>query len=125
MRLFIFLLVIALNGSCQQSESTHRVSADSLKAILAGEHGMLIDVRTPEEFAEGHIPGAVNIDYHNEGFSSALDSLDKNKEYEIYCRSGNRSGKALDEMQKKGFKNVYHLEGGILMWNEKGYETVK
>ena len=124
--LSFFLLFIAFNSSCQKKEKgISLISADSLKVMLNGEHGILLDVRTPEEFAEGHLPNAINIDYKNEGFSAALDTLDKTKQYEVYCRSGHRSNESAVMMSKKGFKKVYDLEGGILKWQEKGFETIK
>ena len=120
------LLIIAFSSSCQKPQtSANHISADSLKSILKTEHGIILDVRTPEEFEEGHIAGSININYHDENFSAALDTLDKNKQYEVYCRSGNRSYKSIELMKKKGFKNIYHFEGGILNWEEKGFETVK
>lgn len=124
--LSFFLLFIAFNSACQKKEKgIILISADSLKVMLNGEHGILLDVRTPEEFAEGHLPGAINIDYKNEGFSAALDTLDKTKQYEVYCRSGHRSNESAVMMSKKGFKKVYDLEGGILKWQEKGFQTIK
>ncbi len=124
--LLSLFLFISFNSACQKKETgTTLISADSLKVMLNNEHGILLDVRTPEEFAEGHLPGAINIDFKNEGFSAALDTLDKTKQYEVYCRSGHRSGESTEMMSKKGFKKVYHLEGGILKWQEKGFETVK
>ena len=124
--LLSLFLVISFNSACQKKENgSTLISADSLKVMLNNEHGILLDVRTPEEFAEGHLPGAINIDFKNEGFSAALDTLDKTKQYEVYCRSGHRSGESTEMMSKKGFKKVYDLEGGILKWQEKGFETVK
>lgn len=120
------LLLIAFNSACQKKDQTVKlITADSLKTILNVEHGMLLDVRTPEEYAAGHIQGAVNIDYNNENFSAALDTLDKNKQYVVYCRSGRRSEESINLMVNKGFKRLVHLNGGILQWQEKGYETVK
>ena len=124
--LLSLFLVISFNSACQKKENgSTLISADSLKVMLNNEHGILLDVRTPEEFAEGHLPGAINIDFKNKGFSAALDTLDKTKQYEVYCRSGHRSGESTEMMSKKGFKKVYDLEGGILKWQEKGFETVK
>jgi rhodanese-related sulfurtransferase len=124
--LCLLFLSIALNSACQKKEQTiSQISADSLQVMLNKEHGVLLDVRTPEEFAEGHISGAININYNDEKFSAALDTLDKNKPYEVYCRSGKRSGASATMMSEKGFKKVYNLEGGILKWQEKGFETVK
>ncbi|MFC1938238.1 rhodanese-like domain-containing protein [Chloroflexota bacterium] len=74
----------------------------------------IIDVRTPEEFAEGHVEDAIIIDFYSESFRRELDTLDKNKTYLIYCQSGNRSGKALKIMVELGFKEVYNMSGGII-----------
>ncbi len=85
----------------------------------------IIDVRTPEEFAEGHIENAAIIDYYSETFRDDINKLDKNKTYLIYCRSGNRSRSALDIMEELNFRAVYHLSVGIIGWNEEGLPTVK
>jgi len=85
----------------------------------------IIDVRTPEEFAEGHIENAVIIDYYSEAFREDINKLDKNKTYLIYCRSGNRGGKALNIMVGLGFQEAYNMLGGIIEWNAEGLPTVK
>ncbi|MBM4433356.1 MAG: rhodanese-like domain-containing protein [Chloroflexi bacterium] len=85
----------------------------------------IIDVRTPGEFAEEHIENAVNIDFNSENFRDELDKLDRNKTYLIYCRSGNRSGKALEVMEKVDFREVYNMSGGITEWKAEGLPTVK
>ncbi len=77
---------------------------------------VILDVRTPEEFADGHIEDAINLDYYSETFQDELDKLDKNKPYLIYCRSGGRSGNTLDIMADLNFKEVYNILGGILEW---------
>ena len=74
----------------------------------------IIDVRTPEEFAEGYIENADNIDFYSETFWDELNQLDKNKTYLIYCQSGNRSGRTLDIMAELNFEEVYNMLGGIL-----------
>ena len=84
-----------------------------------------IDVRTPEEFAEGHVEKAINIDYYSETFRDELNNLDKNKTYLVYCRSGNRSGNALNIMAELNFRKVYNMSGGIIAWNAEGLPTVK
>lgn len=86
---------------------------------------VIIDVRTPEEYAGGHIEKAINLDYYSETFKGELNKLDKNKIYLIYCRSGSRSGRALDVMEELGFGEVYNMVGGIVQWNSKGLPTVK
>jgi|SRR5690606_616233 len=77
----------------------------------------ILDVRTPDEFNEGYIPGAKNIDiYKGQGFLDEVNQLDKSKEYYVYCRSGARSAQACALMQQQGFENTYNLQGGITEW---------
>ncbi len=85
----------------------------------------IIDVRTPEEFTEGHIEGAINIDFYSETFPDELNILDKNKAYLIYCRSGGRSGDALVIMASLDFKEVHNMTGGIIQWEAEGFPTVQ
>lgn len=82
---------------------------------------VLLDVRTPEEFRAGHIPGAVNLDVENPNFSLELQKLDKNKTYIVFCRSGNRAWLAAQEMLQQQFKVVYSKEG-ISAWVRAGFE---
>ncbi|MBA7635344.1 Thiosulfate sulfurtransferase GlpE [subsurface metagenome] len=86
---------------------------------------VIIDVRTPEEYASGRIEKAINLDYYSETFADELDKLDKDKTYLIYCRSANRSGKALDMMAELGFAEVYNMLGGMVRWEAVGLPTVK
>ena len=77
----------------------------------------LLDVRTPEEVEEGYIPGATSIDiYLGQEFLDEVEKLDKDKNYYIYCRTGNRSGQACAIMNGLGFDNTYNLLGGINEW---------
>jgi phage shock protein E len=85
----------------------------------------VLDVRTPEEVAEGVIPGAIVLDYKSADFKTSLDSLDKSKTYFVYCASGGRSGKTADLMKQENFNAVYSLAGGMKAWTEAGLETVK
>ena len=86
---------------------------------------VILDVRTPGEFANGHIKNALNLDYYSETFKDDLNSLDKNKTYLIYCRSGRRSGKVLDMMKELNFSGVYNMLGGITQWKTEGLSTTK
>ena len=86
---------------------------------------VIIDVRTKEEFVDGYIENAYNIDFYPETFWDELDNLDKDKNYLIYCRSGNRSGKALNVMAELNFKEVYNMLGGILSWEAEGLPIIK
>jgi rhodanese-related sulfurtransferase len=85
--------------------------------LAKDENAVIIDVRTDAEVADGIIPNAIHIDiFKGQGFIDEVGALDKNKNYYIYCRSGNRSGQACAIMQSLGFENAYNLEGGILEW---------
>jgi rhodanese-related sulfurtransferase len=86
---------------------------------------IIIDVRTRQELTDGHIENVINIDFYSETFRDELNNLDKNKKYLIYCRSGNRSGSALDIMAELNFEEVYNILGGILSWEAEGLPTVK
>jgi rhodanese-related sulfurtransferase len=80
-------------------------------------NAVILDVRTEDEFNEGIIPGAINIDiYKGQGFIYSIEELDKSKNYYVYCRSGGRSGQACSIMRELGFENAYNLLGGIMNW---------
>ncbi len=81
---------------------------------------VVLDIRTPEEVAEGTLPGAVNIDFYDPGFRDAIAELDREATYLVYCRSGNRSSQAGPMFEDLGFTDVSLLEGGILAWSEEG-----
>ena len=83
---------------------------------------IILDVRTPEEVAEGYIKDAINIDYYSKSFRDELDQLDKNQTYLIYCRSGARSGKSRDIMAELNFREVYNILGGFIRWQAEGLE---
>ena len=86
---------------------------------------IIIDVRTPEEFAEEYIENAINTDFYSETFQDELSNLDKDKTYLIYCRSGGRSGNALNIMAELNFREVYNISGGIIAWKAAGLPTTK
>lgn len=90
-----------------------------------GDEGFyIIDVRTPEEYASGHIEGAVNLDYNNGKFAAALDKLDKNGAYLLICRSGGRSAGARDLMAGAGFFKIYNMLGGMNQWAADGNPVI-
>lgn len=86
-------------------------------AAAAEQPGVvLLDVRTPEEFADGHIDGASNIDLNAPDFPDRVAELDATVTYAVYCRSGNRSATATSYMLQQGFAPMYELDGGIVSW---------
>ncbi|MCB0569221.1 MAG: rhodanese-like domain-containing protein [Phaeodactylibacter sp.] len=94
------------------------LSVNAFEAKLVASPGIqLVDVRTPQEFSDGHIKGAVNINFYDDNFTQQLEqALDKSQPVMIYCRSGKRSGKAAQRMASLGFQEVYDLKGGYLAW---------
>lgn len=80
--------------------------------------GILIDVRTSEEFNNGHIEGALNLDYNSGEFESYVDSLDVTKPVFVYCQAGGRSGKARDILKDRDFLEVYNLKNGYGNWDK-------
>jgi len=81
---------------------------------------VVLDVRTPEEFAEGHLEGAVLVDFYDPDFAEQLAALDADVPYLVYCRSGNRSGQALGVMEQLGFTSAVDVDGGIVAWTDAG-----
>lgn len=81
----------------------------ALISTAAIAQDIILDVRTPEEFASEHIQTAMNIDFKNENFKAEISKLNKNDNYKLYCRSGNRSGKAAQLMTQLGFKFIHNL----------------
>jgi rhodanese-related sulfurtransferase len=101
-------------------EAAARIDKDgSRKRVI------VLDVRTPQEYREGHIPGAVLIDYTAGTFRDEVNRLDREREYLVYCRTGNRSSKAVGILRELGFASIRHLRGGILKWMEEGLPTVR
>lgn len=94
------------------------VNAEAFKDKLVEEQGVLVDVRTAEEYAAGHIEGAINIDFNSASFSDDIDTLNKSTPVFVYCQAGGRSGKARDMMIDQGFETIYNLEDGYSSWND-------
>ena len=85
----------------------------------------VIDVRTPTEYADGHLPGAINFDVEGPNFQQQVGALDPAGSYALYCRSGRRSAVALQYLQQVGLQDVYHLEGGVQEWTNAGFELTE
>lgn len=111
--------------SCQQNPGIHTVDAAAFKQIIANSDSVqLIDVRTPEEYQNGHITDAILMDVKADSFTaSAEDKLNKDIPVAVYCRSGKRSLHAANLLTTLGFKQIYNLKGGITEWKEKGMEV--
>jgi rhodanese-related sulfurtransferase len=102
------------------------VSPEEAAATIADppEDLVILDVRTPEEFAEGHIEGAVTVDFYSDSFDAELAALDPDVPYVVYCQSGNRSGQTITKMEQIGFQSVEDIDGGVVAWAEAGLPLV-
>ena len=132
---FLIVPLVLLNGCLSPEDSgpdnqiIEDITLEEAFALMEDnrydENFVIIDVRTPEEYAGGHIEKAINLDYYSETFADELDQLDKEKTYLIYSRTDQRSGEALDMMAELGFREVYNMLGGIERWGEMKLPTVK
>ncbi len=116
--LVTLVLGIFLLTACQSQQSGSLDAVTFQKSFQASTNAVLLDVRTPAEFAKGFIATAINMDYNNEAFENEINKLDKAKTYYVYCLGGSRSKSAADFMRSNGFKNVLELKGGILAWQK-------
>lgn len=107
----------AVSAQDSQVKFTSQLNADFAKTISKPKV-QLVDVRTPAEFASGHIPGAVNMDVSGTEFDNQTAKLDKKEPVAVYCRSGARSKTAARKLAEKGY-TVYELDRGISNWNGK------
>jgi rhodanese-related sulfurtransferase len=121
-KLFLFLVVMANLAACQEPVHNEKNDSGTITQLLepkefltkfkATKDAQLLDVRTPEEVAEGALEGAQNINFYDTDFKDKLSKLDKNKPVFVYCRSGGRSGKCAQMCKDMGFKEIYDMKGG-------------
>ena len=99
--------------------------ADAAKLLAEKKEVVVLDVRTPEEFNEGHLKGAVNINIQSPTFKEDVAKLDKSKTYLVNCAAGGRSTRACNAMGGMGFKDALNLEGGFKAWSAAGQPVEK
>ena len=112
------LLFISCNAQTSKDIKTVEVAAFA-KEIKATQKPQILDVRTPEEFNQGHIDNAMNIDWLGNHFIQDVEKLNKNKAVYVYCRSGKRSLQASEKLAEMGFKKIYNLDGGYQKWTSE------
>ena len=118
------------NSNSHQNELFYKdVTIKEAYALIMDNKGngnfIIIDVRTPQEYASGHLENAINIDYNAPTFKESLATFDKDKTYFLYCRTGNRSSKAFEIMKEMDFKKINHMIGGIAAWINEELPIVK
>jgi phage shock protein E len=128
-------LALSLKGTAAESAQPATVDATTTKVTHVDATGaqklvkegkvVILDIRTPDEFAAGHLKGAKLINFQAGDFEKKLGELDKSKPYLVHCASGRRSTKSLETFTKLGFKDVVHLDGGIKAWQAAGAPVEK
>lgn len=110
----------------QCSSNSGKVTSvqDFDKYLKSDKNAVILDLRTDDEVSLGVLKGAVQLDFHDPEFQDKLESLDRNKSYYIYCKSGGRSAKTAELMADLGFKTVYDLEGGFAAWSASNMPVV-
>ena len=112
------ILIIFILLSCQDNKKFEILKYSDFKDKIESSDVILIDVRTPMEYSQGHIQGSVNVDFKEEkDFQNYFKNLDKSETIFLYCRSGNRSKKSAEKLIDLGFNKIYDLEGGFIEWN--------
>jgi rhodanese-related sulfurtransferase len=119
------IIGLFLVQSCMAPRAEPASVLDVVTFEQESRKGLLVDIRTESEVAEGMIAKAKHVDFYGPNFLSEMEALGKNKPIYIYCRSGGRSGQALDMLKAAGFTRVHHLEGGFMAWKAIGKPTVQ
>ena len=116
--------VVLLTGCSNGSESAMNLDSVAFEAKTQELGVVILDVRTKEEFEEGHIANAININVESNTFLSEIAKLDKSKTYAVYCRSGRRSADAVAKMSNEEFISLANLNGGVIDWANAGLPLV-
>ncbi len=118
--LFISFTIISCNGQTSKNIKDIDPKAFSEK-ITATPNAQIIDVRTPQEFAAGHLDNAININWLGDYFEENAKKLDKTKPIFVYCKTNNRSPRAAEKLEELGFTTIYNMQGGLLKWDAEGF----
>ncbi len=114
------LIIVSLLSGCSSSSAVKNLDAQQFNKITSASSTYVLDVRTPDEFAAGHLPNAHNISVDSAMFGAEIAKLDKHAVYAVYCHSGRRSAIAAAQMEKAGFDHIYNLNGGMAAWTASG-----
>ena len=112
----LLVMGLTLTGCSSGTSATEKLGIEEFAEKITDTSITVLDVRTPMEFAQGHIDRAVNIDFQGSNFEKEVLELDKDAPIAVYCRSGNRSSQAVKVMEKLGFTNLYDMDGGVIDW---------
>lgn len=126
MKRLTFLLTLCLLPMLSfAADPVKHVDAKKAAQLVADGKVTVLDVRTEDEFKDGHIKGATNVDILEDGFAAKLGSMDKSKPILVHCQAGGRSTRSLPTLEKLGFTEIYHLDGGMEGWEKAGQPLEK
>jgi len=121
----VLIMLISITAFLN-AQSKKEVNSKEVNVLLQKDPKLVVlDVRTADEFKEGHIKGAINIDIRSEDAFARIDKLNRNAGYVVYCRTHHRSGLAVDHMMQSGFKKVYQMMDGFPGWLENKFPVQK
>ena len=120
-----FLFIAFLTFSCGKASKDDSSLVSPQELSTKQDDIVLIDVRTPQEFEQGHLENAVNINIADKSFAEEVGKLDRSEPVYVYCQVGGRSARAASMLKEMGFEEVYDLEGGISNWERSGMKVVK
>src|SRR3954470_8467015 len=128
-RMILTLAAVLLCGASladdKKADGATHVDAAAAEKLVKDAKVTVLDVRTPDEFKQGHIAGAKNIDFTENDFEKKVGELDKSKPFLVHCGSGRRSTSSLEIFKKLGFQSIYHLDGGLKSWEAAGKPVEK
>jgi rhodanese-related sulfurtransferase len=124
-RLTFLLALLSLTVALPAADKPKDVSVNEAQKLIQEGKVLVLDVRTPEEFKEGHIEGAVNIDFNGKDFATQIKKLDPSKPVLVHCQGGGRSGRSLPLLEQLSFPQVYHLHEGFGEWEAAGKPVKK
>ncbi|MCB0402985.1 MAG: rhodanese-like domain-containing protein [Flavobacteriales bacterium] len=113
------------NTTEQEETRIFHVNVEQFAKLVDNDKGLILDVRTPGEWADGTIGNATRINYYDRDFADQVDKLDRETPILVYCKAGGRSMSAAEILQEKGFKKVFNLDGGITAWIKAGKNLTK
>jgi rhodanese-related sulfurtransferase len=117
--LFSLFLLIIITSLFVEAQTIKKLDPQNFeKQLKESKDPILVDVRTPGEYAQGHLANAVLIDIYSDDFKSRIGKLDKSKPVFVYCKAGSRSSSAVGVFTEMGFKEIYDLSGGITAWQK-------
>lgn len=115
------ILAVFIGAVFSGQAQVNQITSTQVKELITKQKKIIVlDVRTAEEFNEGHIKGAINIDVRQPDFATKVDKLNKNGNYLVHCRTNHRSTMAVNQMMQSGFKTIYQMMDGFAGWSANG-----